>query len=76
MEWIKWLVDIILLATIWYSAYRHGSRIGAERAMEEQRKRNRDFEQRITKVTNRVWELEEENRDLAAHVRQLEKQEA
>lgn len=54
MEWIKWLVDIILLATLWYTAYRHGSRIGAERAMEEQRKRNRDFEQRITKVTNRV----------------------
>ena len=64
MEWLKWLIDIVLLAIIWYTAYRHGSRIGAERTMEEQRKRNRDFEQRIANLTSRVWGAEKEIREL------------
>ena len=75
MDWIKllaYIVDIVLLALIWYSAYRHGARIGAERAMEEQRKRNRDFEQRITNLTNRVWGTEKEIRELKESLEEKE----
>jgi predicted nucleic acid-binding Zn-ribbon protein len=40
--------------------------------MEEQHKRNRDFEQRITNLTNRVWGVEKEIRELKERVSKLE----